>query len=88
MQIDYICYINMEPMNIQAKKLSLIEWMASLQDENVINIMYHFREKTAHNPLRRMSIAELEAELELSEKSRKTLKVTSLEELEKESANW
>jgi|GEM_PF-3561940 len=75
-------------MNIQAKKLSLIEWMASLQDESLINVIYHFREKAAHNPLKRMSITEFEAELELSEKSRKASKLTSLEEMEKESANW
>lgn len=75
-------------MNIQAKKLSLIEWMVSLQDEAVINKMYHFREKLAHNPAKRISIDELLADLELSEKARKSGKVIGLEELERESGNW
>jgi hypothetical protein len=75
-------------MNIQAKKLNLIEWLISLQDETVINKMYHFREKLVHNPAKRITIDELIAELELSEKARKAGKVTTLEELEKESANW
>ena len=75
-------------MNIQAKKLSLIEWLVSLQDEAMINKMYHFREKLAHNPTKRISIDELMAELELSEKARKAGKVITIEELEKESANW
>jgi hypothetical protein len=74
-------------MNIQAKKLSLIEWMVSLQDETVINKMYHFREKLAHSPTKRITIDALISELELSEKARKTGKVTSIEDIEKEFAN-
>jgi hypothetical protein len=75
-------------MNIQAKKLSLIEWLVSLQDEAVINKMYHFQEKLAHNPTKRIAIDELIEELELSEKFRKTGKVTTLEDIEKESRSW
>ena len=75
-------------MNIQAKKLSLIEWLVSLQDERVINKMYSFREKLAHTPDKRITIDELLAELELSEKGRKAGKVTDIDELEKESKNW
>lgn len=75
-------------MNIQTKKLNLIEWLVSLQDETMINKMYHFRKKLAHNPTKRISIDELMVELELSEKARKTGKVTTLEELKKESGNW
>jgi len=75
-------------MNIQAKKLSLIEWMVSLQDETVINKMYNFREKLAHDPTKRITIDELMAELEFSEKARKAGKVTTIEDIEKESKNW
>ena len=75
-------------MNIQAKKLSLIEWLISLQDEKVIDTMYHFRNKVAHNPAKKISIDELLKDLELSEKARKAGKITSIDELEKESANW
>jgi hypothetical protein len=75
-------------MNIQAKKLSLIEWLVSLQDETVINKMYSLREKLAHTPDKRITMDELLAELELSEKSRKANKVIGIDELEKESENW
>jgi hypothetical protein len=75
-------------MDIQAKKLNLIEWLISLQDETAINKMYRFREKLKHDPAKKISIDELIADLELSEKSRKAGKVTSLEQIEKESANW
>ncbi len=75
-------------MNIQAKKLSLIEWLVSLQDETVINKMYNFREKLAHNPTKRITIDELLSDLELSEKARKGGKVITIEELEEESGNW
>jgi hypothetical protein len=75
-------------MDIQAKKLSLIEWLISLQDETAINKMYSFRKKLAHNPTKKISIDELLADLELSEKARKVGKVVSLEQIEKKSVNW
>lgn len=75
-------------MNILSKKLSLIEWLVSLQDETLINKMCIFREKLAHNPTKRITIDELLAELELSEKALKAGKVVSLEDLEKEFDNW
>lgn len=75
-------------MDIQAKKLSLIEWLISLQDETAINKLYRFREKLSHTPTKQISIDELLAELELSEKSRKAGKVTGLEQLENKSSNW
>ncbi|MGP8214586.1 MAG: hypothetical protein ACLQQ4_03385 [Bacteroidia bacterium] len=75
-------------MNIQAKKLSLIEWLVSLKDETVINKMYNFREKLAHTPDKRITLDELLAELELSERARKAGRVIGIDELEKESENW
>ena len=75
-------------MNIQAKKLSLIEWSVSIKDEKIIDTMYSFRAKLAHNPNKRLTIAELLTELELSEISRKAGKVIGIEELEKESERW
>lgn len=75
-------------MDIQAKKLNLIEWLVTLQDESVINKMFKYREKLAHNPSKRMAIDELLSDLEQSEKARKSGRVTDIEELRKESANW
>lgn len=75
-------------MNIQAKKLNLIEWLISMKDETIINKMYDFREKMAQKSSAKISIDELLAELELSEKSRKAGRVIGIDELEKESANW
>ena len=76
-------------MDIQAKKLSLIEWLIQLKDEAVINKIDTFRERvSSYDPTKRISIEELYSELEKSEKDLKEGRITSLEDLEKESENW
>ena len=76
-------------MDLQAKKLSLIEWLIQLKDEAVINKIDTFREMvSSYDPTKRKSIEELYSELEKSEKDLKEGRITSLEDLEKESENW
>lgn len=76
-------------MHIQAKKLSLIEWLIKLKDEAVINKIDSFRNKVnTYDPTKKISIEELYADLEASENDRKSGRVTSIEDLEKESDKW
>ena len=75
-------------MNIQAKKLHIIEWLIRLQDEGVVNRIYSFRKKITSVANKRMTIDELYAELDASEDARKSGKITTLEKLEKESESW
>lgn len=76
-------------MDIQAKKLSLIEWLIKLKDEAVINKIDSFRKKVNTSDLnKRITIEELYADLEASENDRKAGRVTSIDDLEKESDNW
>lgn len=76
-------------MDIQAKKLSLIEWLIKLKDEAVINKIDSFRKNVnTYNLTKRITIEELYADLEASENDRKAGRVTSIDDLEKESDNW
>ena len=76
-------------MDLQAKKLSLIEWLIQLKDEAIINKIDTFREKiSSYDPTKRISIEELYADLEESEREFKEGRVTSIEDLEKESEKW
>lgn len=74
-------------MDIQAKKLSLIEWLIQLKDEAVIDAIDSYRTKLSpYN--KAMTIEELHAVLESSENEYRTGKTTSIEDLKKESENW
>ena len=77
-------------MNIQSKKLNLIEQLMLLQDESILNKI----EKILHLPAKKglthkqMSLDEFYARVEESEKAIRDGKVISQKDLEKEAENW
>jgi len=76
-------------MDIQAKKLNLIEWVIQLKDEAIINRIDAFRKKvSSYDPGKRMTMEELYSDLEESEKDYKEGRITNMEDLEKESEKW
>lgn len=76
-------------MNIQAKKLGLIEWLIQLKDEAIINKIDTFRKKvSSYDPAKGITIEELYAELAKAETEYKEGRITGIEDLEKESENW
>lgn len=74
-------------MDIQAKKLSLIEWLIQLKDEAVIDAIDSYRTKASLYS-KAMTIEELHAVLESSENEYRVGKTTRIEDLKKESENW
>ena len=78
-------------MNIQVKKLELIEWIAQMSDENIINKMNKIRETYltfTKEKVKPMSLEEFYASIDKAEKDIKSGKIYSLREAEKESENW
>jgi hypothetical protein len=76
-------------MDIQAKKLNLIEWLIQIKDESIINTIDLYRKKINKEDAKKaMTIEELYAVLEDSESDYKAGKTTSIEDLKKESENW
>jgi len=78
-------------MNIQATKLSLIEWLISLQDESLLEKLEQFRsktKKTSSEKIKPMSLDAFYSKIENSEKAFKNGKVISQDELRKEIKSW
>jgi len=78
-------------MNIQVKKLELIEWIAQMSDENIINKMNKIRETYltfTKEKVKPMSLEEFYASIDKAEKDIKSGKIYSQQEAEKESENW
>ncbi|HPS46016.1 MAG TPA: hypothetical protein PKZ21_02505 [Bacteroidales bacterium] len=78
-------------MNIQVKKLELIEWIAQMSDENIINKMNKIREAYltfTKEKVKPMSLEEFYASIDKAEKDIKSGKIYSQQEAEKESENW
>lgn len=79
-------------MNIQAIKLSLIEWLIQVKDEKIINEMQSIREKEFvgkyKKSLKPFSEAEFTERVMASEEDIKYGRTTSLEDFVKESENW
>lgn len=78
-------------MNIQVKKLELIEWIAQMSDENIINKMNKIREAYltfTKEKVKPMSLEEFYACIDKAEKDIKSGKIYSQQEAEKESENW
>jgi hypothetical protein len=78
-------------MNIEAKKLSLIEWIATLNDERILSQIDFFRKKTTtptFNPSKKMTYEELVSELKLAEEDFKNGRTISIAELKKEIKKW
>ena len=77
-------------MNIQSKKLNLIEHLLLLQDESIINkiekmLRLPSKQELKHKP---MSLDEFYTRVEESEKAIREGKTISQKDLERESENW
>ncbi|MEO8149915.1 MAG: hypothetical protein ABI723_19910 [Bacteroidia bacterium] len=78
-------------MNIEAKKLSLIEWITALNDERTLSQIDFFRKKTfspEFNPTKKMTYEELVSELKQSEDDFENGRIITIEELKKEIKKW
>lgn len=78
-------------MNIQAKKLNLIERLLLLHDESVINKiekLLQLSPKSKRERIAPLTIEEFYLRIEASEKTIREGKIISQEELEKETDNW
>jgi uncharacterized protein YnzC (UPF0291/DUF896 family) len=78
-------------MNIQIKKLELIEWIAQMSDTNIISKMDKIRKTyltITKEKVKQMSLEEFYASIDRAEKDIKSGKIYSQQEAEKESENW
>jgi len=76
-------------MDIASKKLSLIQWLLSLNDQEIINELDAIRKKlsTPGKSMKQYSLEELFAKLERSAKDYENGNYLTVEELEKEIKN-
>ncbi len=78
-------------MNIRIKKLELIEWIAQMNDTNIISKMDKIRKTyltiTKEN-VKPMSLEEFYAFIDRAEKDIKSGKIYTQQEAEKEAENW
>ena len=79
-------------MDVAAKKVELIEWLARLQDKELLEQVDNLRKKSAteayQSKLKPMSSWEYKSMLEDAEDDYNKGKVTSQEGLERESSDW
>ena len=78
-------------MNIQIKKLELIEWIAQMSDTNIISKMDKIRKTyltITKEKVKPMSLEEFYASIDKAEEDIKSGKLCSHQEAEKESENW
>ncbi len=78
-------------MDIQLKKLELIEWIAQIRDINIISKMDMIRRtylNVTKENIKSMSLEEFYASIERAEEDIKFGRVYTQEEVEKESENW
>jgi len=78
-------------MNIQIKKLELIEWITQISDINIISKMDKIRRTyltiTKEN-IKPMTLKEFYASIERAEEDIKSGRIYSQERVENESENW
>lgn len=79
-------------MDLAEKKVEIIEWVAALQDKSALKKLEKLKKQSIKEAyeakLKPLTKAELKARAKQSNKAIKAGKVTSIEDLEKESANW
>ncbi len=78
-------------MEIRIKKLELIEWLITINDERALDMVDELRKKiskTDSASIKRKTIEELLNELETSDADFKGGNAISIEELELEIKNW
>ncbi|MCX6225276.1 MAG: hypothetical protein NTV01_11110 [Bacteroidia bacterium] len=78
-------------MNIQTKKLELIEWIAQMSDTNIISKMDKMRKTyltISKENIKPMSLEEFYASIDRAEEDIRSGKLYSQQEAENESKNW
>ncbi|MFH1005422.1 MAG: hypothetical protein V1781_08040 [Bacteroidota bacterium] len=78
-------------MDIQVKKLKLIEWIAQINDINIISKMDKIRRTyftISKESIKPMTFEEFYASIDRAEEDIKSGRIYSQEEVEKESENW
>ncbi|MDZ7608652.1 MAG: hypothetical protein U5K79_24395 [Cyclobacteriaceae bacterium] len=79
-------------MNIAVKKVELIEWLAGLQDKSILNELESLKKKAVaesyESRMKPMSSQQFRSIGDRSEQDYKNGRITSQENLEKESENW
>lgn len=78
-------------MDIQVKKLELIEWIAQIRDINIISKMDKIRRTyltISKENIKPMTIEEFYSSIERAEEDIKLGRIYTQEEVEKESENW
>ena len=78
-------------MDIQLKKLELIEWIAQISDVNIISKMDKIRRtylSMSNENIKPMSVEEFYASIERAEEDIRSGRIYTQEEVEKECENW
>jgi hypothetical protein len=79
-------------MDLAEKKVEIIEWVAALQDKSALKKLEQLKKQSIKEAyearLKPFTKAELKARAKQANKAIKAGKVTSIEDLEKESAKW
>lgn len=75
-------------MNIQARKMSLIETLIQINDSSILEKVEKLLLSKKNTILAPMSLDEFYSRIENSEKAIQKGKIISQEDLEKESENW
>jgi len=79
----------MKPLNIQERKLNIIEQLIILNDEQVFKQVEELINSSLKRPpLKRLTIKELENRAKISEENIEKGEVYSQEDVEKMSQNW
>jgi hypothetical protein len=79
----------MKPLNIQERKLNIIEQLIILNDEQVFKKVEELINSSLKRPpLKRLTIKELENRAKISEENIEKGEVYSQEDVEKMSQNW
>lgn len=79
-------------MNIAVKKVELIEWLAGIQDKSLLDELENLKKKAVaesyESRMKPMTSQHYKSILDQSEEDYKNGRVTSQEDLEKESEKW
>jgi hypothetical protein len=79
-------------MNIAVKKIELIEWLARIQDKSLLKKLEALKKKAIaesyESKMKPMTSKQYTSLLDQAEEDYKNGRVTSQEDLEKESKNW
>lgn len=84
--------MKMASMNIAVKKVELIEWLVGVEDTSLLEQVDSLKKKAIaaayESKMKPMTSEEYKSMLDQAEDDLKNRRVTSQEDLEKESLNW